>query len=232
MKPSDGLAPLPICDGVVNRRTFLPERARDKRVLHLGCVDEHLTAERVGTGELLHEELGKTSTSLIGVDISKPGLDVISSLCPGEYVHGNVETMDLSQFEGIELVVVAELIEHLGSPAMFFENLADFLRGSGASAILTTPNAFYWSAFLRFAVLGLELTHPDHRLYYSPTTLDKTLTDSDLVVQERYAHVWTGRSGAGLLSRAKGVTLDTLDRLLIARRPWLAPGLVWVVKGS
>ena len=231
MNPSDGLAQLPECDGVINRRTFLPEKASGRRILHLGCVDEHLTASRVGTGDLLHEELTKTSTSLVGVDISKTGLEVIASLCPGEYVQGNVESMDLSQFEDIDLVIVAELIEHLGSPAMFYENLADFLRGNGATAILTTPNAYYWSAFLRFSLAQHELTHPDHRLYYSPTTLEKSLSEAGLVIHERYAHAWTGRPKSSPKSNAKNLLLDTADRLLYRNRPWLAPGLVWVVGG-
>lgn len=220
-----GIVPLPECDGMVDRRSFLPERAINKRVLHLGCVDEHLTALRAGTGDLLHEELMAVATSLVGVDISKLGLDLLAEFCPGTYVHGDVEQLDLLDFTDIDLVIAAELIEHLGRPAAFYEHLRELLEETGAQAILTTPNAYSWSTFVRYAAKGVEITHPDHRLYYSPATLEETLTQAGLKPVERYSHGWE-RTSKSLRSRAVGA----FDSALYARRPWMGTGLVWVVE--
>ncbi len=222
-----GLVPLPPCDGVIDRRSFLPERARNRRVLHLGCVDEHLTSQRAGTGDLLHEEIMKVADSLIGFDISEPGLDLLRELVPGEYVHGDVERLSRHDFPDVDLVIAAELIEHLGRPAAFFEDLRKLLAQTGSQAILTTPNAYSWSTFVRFAFKGSEYTHPDHRLYYSPATLEETLVRSGLRPVERYSHGWH-RSGRSPSAKVLGF----LDRLIYARRPWLGIGLVWVVEAD
>ncbi len=227
MSDFTGIVELPRCDGVVDRRTFIPQRAAGQRVVHLGCVDEHLTAARAGTGNLLHEELDAVASSLVGVDISKPGLDLLGEICPGSYVHGDVERLDELEFDDFDLVVAAELIEHLGRPAAFLGHLRNLLERHNAEAILSTPNAYSWAAFTRFAKSGVEATHPDHRLCYSPATLEESLRRAGIRPTERFSHGWQ-RDGRSLRARAVGYA----DRVIQSRRPWLGTGLVWVVRAD
>jgi len=183
-------ADLPQLEGVVDRRTFLPTLAEGRRVLHLGCVDEGLTAERSGTGALLHEELNLVASDLVGVDLSSAGLKELGAIVPGSYVHGDVEHLGLLQLPACDLVIAAELIEHLGSPHLFYAELRRYLVWSGASAVLTTPNAHGWVGQLRFAVTRRELVHPDHVLVYTPTTLDRSLRASGLLPTGWWSHAW------------------------------------------
>jgi hypothetical protein len=218
--------PLPPCDGVVDRRAFLPGLARDRKVVHLGCVDEHLTLARAGTGDLLHQELHRVCASLLGVDISVDGLAALRSVVPGDYLHGDVERLDELVLPAAEVVIAAELIEHLGNPGLFLDGLHAYLTQTGAVAVVTTPNAYAWAATARFGLWAREATHPDHRLVYSPVTLDITLQRSGLQPVRRYAHAWHRGPGA----RAR--LLDAAERRLYRRRPWLAPGLVYLVEAS
>lgn len=228
MSEYSGSQPWPTCDGIVDRRTFLPERARGARVLHLGCVDEHLTQERAGTGGLLHEELDRVTEALVGFDISEDGLDLMRGIVPGEYIHGDVESMEPAMFSDIDLVIAAEIIEHLGSPMSFYRNLRAILEKFSCQAILTTPNAYNWSAWVRTLSAGAEIVHPDHTHYYSPVTLDESLDRGGLKVLERYSHFWDRSTETGVKANA----LKAVDGALAKKRPWMGAGLVWVVEAA
>jgi SAM-dependent methyltransferase len=206
--------------GFVDRRTFLPARARGLRVVHLGCVDEGLTLGRLGTGQLLHEELSKTASSLLGVDISREGLAQLSREVPGEYLEGDVlELTRLPLPQSCDLVIAAELIEHLRAPSVFLEELRAYLSLSGARAVLTTPNAYSWLHWLRLAVTRREHVHPDHLLAYTPATLIRAVRGAGLQVDALWMHRWSRR---GL----RRWTLGLLDALLLRWNPHLALGFV------
>jgi 2-polyprenyl-3-methyl-5-hydroxy-6-metoxy-1,4-benzoquinol methylase len=211
---------------IVDRRRFLPESARGQRVLHLGCVDEHLTAARAGTGDLLHEELAKTARELTGVDISEDGIREISQLVPGSYVVGDVEELDSLDLPVADVVIAAELIEHLGSPARFLQGLRRYLAAHAATAIITTPNAYSWRAFASVAARRREVVHEDHRLVYSRATLVRTLEAEGLAVDRLLVHTWLVR-GEATSRLAQGA-----DRLLLRWNPELAVGLIAVVSSQ
>ena len=214
----------PRIDGVVDRRRYLPQRASGLRVVHLGCVDEHLTRIRAGTGDLLHEELMAVAKELVGVDISKQGLADLSALVPGRYVQGDVEELSsLGLPEQCDLVVAAELIEHVANPGRFLTELRRYLAATGATALITTPNAYSWTHFVTFALRRREMTHPDHLCLYSPTTLVRALEGAGLEAKALYAHAWQGRAGARRL-------LSVLDAAVYRWNPLLAVGLVVEVR--
>jgi 2-polyprenyl-3-methyl-5-hydroxy-6-metoxy-1,4-benzoquinol methylase len=224
--PAEIRSSLPPVDGIVDRRMYLPQRAAGLRVLHLGCVDEHLTAERAGTGSLLHEELAKVATDLTGVDISKDGLDLLAGLVPGVYVHGDVEHLDELELPPCELVIAPELIEHLGAPAAFLRQLRTYLSATGATALVTTPNAYSWRHFASVSVRRREMVHPDHRVLFSPSTLLRSFDDAGLEVERFLVHAW--RPGRGFRS----ALLGALDRAVLRVNPYLAVGLVVEVRAS
>ena len=206
---------------VVDRRVFLPELARGRRVLHLGCVDEHVTALRHGTGDLLHQELAAVATQLVGVDISSAGLREIEALVPGSYLHGDVERLDeLDLPDEVDLVIAAELIEHLGAPALFLDGLCRYLRRTGATAVITTPNAYSWRHVATVAARRPEDVHEDHRLLYSLATLERSLRAAGLELRRVMVHSW--RSSPSL----RGRVASLIDRAILRWQPLLAVGLV------
>lgn len=220
---ADGL-PLPHCTGVVDRRRFLPERVAGLRVLHLGCVDEHLLERRIGTEQLLHAVLTESSAEIIGVDISEEGLKQIAAVVPGTYLHGDVEQLSSLDLPEFDVVVAGEIIEHLGRPGQFLEELRTVLERAGASAIITTPNAYSWMGFARFALRRREPTHPDHVAIYSPVTLERALEQAGLEVVNFWAHRWT--EGSKLRHRFRTI----VDNTVLKWTPWLAVGLVVEVR--
>jgi predicted TPR repeat methyltransferase len=215
---------LPDVDEIVDQRRWIPLRASGLRVLHLGCVDEHLTEQRAGTGALLHEELAKVTSSLTGVDISESGLETMERLVPGVYLLGDIEALDQLDLPEVDLVIAAEVIEHLGSPGRFLTGLRDYLDGTSAVALITTPNAFGWRAMTSFAFWRRETVHPDHRLLYSPVTLVRTIELAGLEVRSMRVHTWRAeRRGA------RQVVVSLIDAALLKWNPWLGVGLVFEV---
>jgi predicted TPR repeat methyltransferase len=213
---------LPPPTAIVDQFAWLTEQARGREVIHLGCVDDLFTEERLASGILLHKQLAASATRVIGVDISADGLATLADAIPGEYVHGDVEHLDDLDLPVVDLVIAAEIIEHLGSPGLFLEGLRRYLARSGATAIITTPNAFSWRTNGTFLVARRELTHPDHRLVYTPATLARALELAGLEVRARYAHTWRTTMRTGARRRA----IDLLDRALLRWNPWLSVGLV------
>lgn len=215
---------LPPQTSVVDRADALVAWSTGRRVVHLGCVDSPFLEEKYSAGTLLHARLAQVADSLVGVDISRDGLDDLSHLVPGEYVTMDVHDLDADQLPGdTELVVAAEVIEHLASPGKFLDSLAGYLRQSDAEAIITTPNAYYLGGFLRFAAQRTEFVHPDHLVLFSPATLDRIVESAGLRVVERHGHAW--RSGTTRLERFR----RTAGLAPMRVNPWLVPGLVWRV---
>lgn len=220
MPAVEWLHPLPTAEGVVDRHRLLIQAGTGRRVLHLGCVDERQTEERAGTGELLHEELAKVASDLTGVDVS-PDLAMLEQLVPGRYVRGSVEALDELDLPDCDVVFMPELIEHLGNPALALESLRRYLSRTGATAFITTPNAYSWAHITRFAFARSEWIHPDHRMLFSPTTLLTAIDSAGLSALKWWAYAWDPRGLKGLV-----------DRLLYAWNPWLAPGMAVQVKAS
>jgi hypothetical protein len=218
-------SPLPELTSVVDRRDVLVEWSRGRRVVHLGCVDQHLLEERFDAGLLLHSHIAAAARSVVGVDLDASGLERLRQLVPGEYRRGDVQ--QLSEIDlplDTELVLAPELIEHLPSPGHFLHGLREFLAASGAEAVITTPNAYDLVNNLRFALKRREYVHPDHVVLFSPTTLDRMFSGAGLEVVGRHVHRWADRDS--LAKKLRGYGVAAMMRL----NPWLASGLVWRVR--
>ena len=216
---------LPTLTSIVDRREAMIEWSRDRRVVHLGCVDQHLLDHRHEQGLLLHADIVSVARSTIGVDLDAAGLERLGVLVPGDYRVGDVQELAELQLPlDTELVLAPELIEHLPLPGRFLRQLADFLAVSGAEAVITTPNAYDLVNVLRFVTTRRESVHPDHLLLFSPSTLDKIVSTVGLEVVERHVHRWGGRST--IRKKAKGLAVSAAMRV----NPWIAPGLVWKVR--
>lgn len=225
--PSDysPLQPLPQLDGTVDRRQLLQDAARNRRVVHLGCVDDRLTVERFERGELLHAQLAAVASSLVGVDINADGIALLEERVPGRYLVADVERLDeLDLPSDVELVVASELIEHLGNPLRFLKQLGRYLHRTEAHAIITTPNAYGWVGFLKMASRRREPTHPDHVLLYSPYTFAAALRGAGLELEHLWVHDWLRPAGVGNRLR------DVPVRLVRRWNPYLAVGLVAQVR--
>ena len=203
-----------------NRKAFTIDFCRGKRVLHIGCVDAGLTQSRIQSQSFLHYYLNQVALELIGVDIEETGLRRLST--EGYEVYKlNIETDREKLLElacRVEVIVIPEVIEHLNNVGAALENLkACRFRGE---ILISTPNAFSFRGFKALGN-GVELVHPDHNHYYSPTTLKTLLEKYGFLLERLVMYYWP--------------TDDEIGRELqkiVNQCPYYAEGLMAIIRDA
>ena len=170
---------------VVNREAELIRLCSDKKVLHMGCADMPYTLER--GDRLLHGQLDKVTGDgqLWGLDNSEEGVRLLEEMGFKDVICANVEDMS-EQIRGMEfdILLAAEILEHVANPGLFLENLAAAMTDS-TELIMTTPNATSLRGFI-YSMLRREKVHPDHNYYFSYRTLQQLLEKFGLECREIY----------------------------------------------
>jgi SAM-dependent methyltransferase len=143
-------------------------------VAHLGCTDSPYTAELVAAGRLLHTRLVRVA-AVTGFDVDEPALELLRRELPVQrFVLADVTAgVPEPQRGRYALVVAGEVLEHVPDADAFLRGCAALLAPGGRLCV-TVPNACCPKIGLR-ALAGRESVHPDHRVYYGPRTLQRTL---------------------------------------------------------
>ncbi len=134
----------------VDREAWLCARLAGKTILHIGCVGR------------LHAALLKTCQRAYGIDQEAARYPDFTRL--------NVETMacPLPQYAGVEVVLLAEILEHLVSPGALLQKVrAGYPE---CEVMVTVPNAFS-EAGRQWMQRGYENVNRDHKMWFSYQTL-------------------------------------------------------------
>jgi len=167
----------------------------DGEIAHLGCADSPYTAELLAAGLLLHERLLGVCR-VTGIDVDPGGLSVLRSRWP----QARFVEIDLTAEVPIEeqgryaLVVAGEVLEHVADANAFLLGCQRLLVGGGRLCV-TVPNACSPKIGLR-SLVGRESVHSDHRVYYGPRTLVRTLSGAGFTV-ESMVSCFTPLAGRG-----------------------------------
>lgn len=170
---------------VKGRTDFVVDKCINKKVLHLGCVDEGLTEDRIKTGRLLHLQLMRVSEQIWGLDISQYGIQRLKELGIRNLVLGDVEHLDtIGELKGqqFDIILASEIIEHLDNVGKFLKSVKS-LFSSDTEMILTTPNGFSFTRF-RCTSKKYEYVHPDHNYWFSWKTLSTLLLKHGYMINE------------------------------------------------
>ena len=184
MKKSESSIPflfrVPKVKTVIGRMDFVLQRCKGKKVLHLGCVDEGLTQERIKSGSLLHIRLMGVAKEVWGVDISAEGIKILREYGIDNLVIGDIEHLDqieeLKQ-QTFDIFLATEVLEHLNNPGLFLQS-AKRLFSPNTVMIITVPNGLRLTG-LGYTLRGYEFVHPDHNYWFSYKTLDTLLKKTD-----------------------------------------------------
>lgn len=158
---------IPDAKCIQDRKVFIVERCKGKRVLNLGCASGSL-----------HEEIKKVAASVIGVDRAlDSGADL---LCDLDFQpHAIFEEYGRRGWPSPELIVAGEIIEHLANPGLVLHAV----RRHGCPLIITVPNAFS-SPARQWSGKAYENVNPDHVAWYSWRTLKTLVERYDFTVRE------------------------------------------------
>ncbi len=155
---------------VASKFARILELAKGKDVLDCGCVGSPIEDESQ-IAATSHHRIAEVAHSCLGVDswteeVTKrraAGYDVIAA---------NVERMDLGRT--FDLIVAADLLEHLANPGAFLERARAHLRHDGFISIVT-PNAFSANVALKSLMGIVPRVNPEHTCWYDPATLEQLL---------------------------------------------------------
>lgn len=155
--------------------------AAGRRVLHIGMggyIDDAAKTAAYVTLDLprsLHVRLGQTAAELVGLDINPVAIEAMKTLVPGDYVVGDLMAPGLAERLGrrFDLVVFAEVIEHLDCFRSALGNIRDIL-GPGGEVLISTANAYALERIGKM-VFGYEAVHDEHTSYFSYMTMRRLL---------------------------------------------------------
>lgn len=151
----------------IDREAFIQEICRDKRVLDLGCI-QHNAEFALKNRRWLHKIIRSTAKETVGVDYLP---DEIRKLKSAGYdiVFGDV-TKPLGLSGQFDVIVAADIIEHLTNFDGFFDNCRRFLKPGGI-LVITTANPFYSELFHYLALKKNFFVNPEHTCWIDPYSL-------------------------------------------------------------
>lgn len=162
---------------IISRNDLLVELVRGKSVLHLGCADHiSLIKKKRLQGTYLHDLLGDSALSLVGADVNGEALAEMRGMGINNLYHVD----DLPADVNYDLLVVPDVIEHVGNVAEFLMEVKQF---SCKEVVVTTPNALRLQNRMLFSS---ELVNTDHRYWFSPYTLSKCIYESGFEINQFY----------------------------------------------
>jgi 2-polyprenyl-3-methyl-5-hydroxy-6-metoxy-1,4-benzoquinol methylase len=198
-----------------------------RRVIHVGCTDAPFTAEKIKSSKLLHPQLARHASEVMGVDIDESGIHMLSQHHPGAYqvldlTGGCADISALVTFQP-DVLLAGDVIEHLADPGSLLRGLARVARAVGDTTeiVISTPNALAPRHAI-YGMFGREVVHPDHLVTFTPQTMQRLCESSGLSVSRFY--FYRVASGDGVGRRL----LDGALRPLTSLRPGLGDGMIVV----
>lgn len=210
---------------VIGRTAYILEICQNKRVLHLGCVDEGLTKERLEAGTLLHIQLLSVAKEVYGVDISEEGLNLLRRAGIPNLILGNVEQLDqIPELRGekFDVILAAEIIEHLNNPGLFLQS-AKHLFHENSIMVITTPNAYRITGF-GYRLKGLEFVHPDHNYWFSWSTLTSLLSKNGYQIIDARLYSFIDYKHPLIRSLVRKIVKKKPSRPVTAKKAGCTPG--------
>lgn len=204
---------------VLDRDAFILDKCRARQTIHLGACDAPMTRVKAEKGELLHQKLQGVASELVGYDNDAASIEILSK----DFGIDDIVCRDLSKNQdgnapSAEVVVCADIIEHVNNVGTLIETCRDVLQDDG-ELVLSTINAVSIKQTMR-GFVGREPVHPDHIAYYSFATLGTLLSRFGLILEEcRYFKYETVSALSGFFFNALyTVAPQSADGIVVTAR--------------
>lgn len=152
----------------IYREDIIIPLVTDKKVLDCGGIDHWAAELKQLRGDWLHGIIAEHSSFCLGVDILEDETQKVNRQKKYNFLVANVEALP---FKGkFDVIVAGEIVEHIYNMGLFLESAWEALVKEGI-LIITTPNCYSASLWLKAAFHAKERCHPEHTCYYSVQTL-------------------------------------------------------------
>jgi SAM-dependent methyltransferase len=119
-----------------------------------------------------------------GFDVDATALETLRRRFPsGRFVEADITNgVPADDRHRYQLVIAGEVLEHVPDADSFLRATAALLKPGGRLCV-TVPNACCPKIGLR-SLAGRESVHPDHRVYFGPRTLTRTLAGAGYTTEQ------------------------------------------------
>jgi hypothetical protein len=170
-------------DKCKNRLNLIKELVKDKKVIHVGCVDHvELVEWKIKRGYYLHKIITDSASKVIGIDINKSGIDYLNKkLGFNNAIYSDItkDTPNTIIDDNWDYMILGEILEHTDNPVLFLENIIKRYSSYIKSIIITVPNALRYQNFTT-GFSNSEYINSDHRYWFTPYTLSKVIVQSGM----------------------------------------------------
>lgn len=175
------------------------EDKKDLKVLEVGA----------GFGETLFYLKQKgIATEAIGLDIFEDVEKRNQYKKIDNFIFGNIEELDLPQYNGyFDVILLADVLEHLIEPAVVLEKLKNYLKPDG-EILVSMPNIRHYTAFVKIFIKGnfdydeSGLFDYTHRRFFCKKNI-RELIESNFKVKREASSLefYKGKSGAKIFNK-------------------------------
>ena len=163
---------------VTDKYSAIKSLCNGRKVLDVGCIGQDATMD---SENWLHNIIRSVATSVTGVDISAEKIDKFNNLGYHMLQHSQLE----KQNDMYEVIIMADVIEHVNDPVDFLRFYARFLTDSGLM-VVTTPNANRAVNFFSILFLNNYSVNVEHTCWFCPKTLYEVIRRSGMKFAEIY----------------------------------------------
>jgi len=148
----------------------------NKVVLDVGAIGQDYN---YNTNTWLHSKISNAAEIVHGVDIDKKEINKMNKSGYQFYLYTELEKLN----NVYDVIVLADVIEHVGDPETFLRNYSRYLNDKG-KIILTTPNCNRARNFISILLFNKYGLNPEHTMWFCPKTLTRLILNSGLTVKE------------------------------------------------
>ncbi|MCR4378610.1 MAG: class I SAM-dependent methyltransferase [Rhodospirillales bacterium] len=152
---------------ITDAHVLIVEMAKGLRVLNVGAAGNAAYYRDNGMDGWLHARLVQSAETLAGLDLDGDEAQAASGQGFNIQV-GNCEHADLG--ETFDLIVLADVLEHVDNPALAMANMICHLS-PGGKIVLTTPNATFFGNVVNALMRRGPNVYWDHVNLYTPENI-------------------------------------------------------------
>jgi 2-polyprenyl-3-methyl-5-hydroxy-6-metoxy-1,4-benzoquinol methylase len=202
-----------------NKDQVIAEFCKGKSVLDVGCIGQD---RNYAADNWLHEKVRRIAGKIDGVDIL---VDEINILRKNGYSMYTVDELEETSNK-YDVVLMADVIEHVNDPVGFLAFYAKFLAPDGIMFI-TTPNANRTNNFINILFNNNYSVNPEHVFWFCPRTFAEVVQRARLQIKDfKWAsHYYTSQQVKGAYQKFKFI----LSNMLISWRSNFNPNMIFIL---
>ncbi len=202
-----------------DKDTEILQYCKDMKVLDVGCVGQERSYE---DPNWLHNQIITVAEKVVGVDIDREG---INKLNKKGYDIRHID--DLEPTDSYPIIVMGDVIEHIGDVESFLRFYANHLSQDGLM-VITTPNPFSFRQFMHVFLYGKPSMNEEHTCNLDPITMLEIFSRGGFFIKD-FCWLKEQKKIVGF----KNKVINFLANIFISFRKYYSQNFMFVVsKGS